>query len=209
MKTKLPRALGALALLFFTFTGQAAISAAVETGGIAVTGATPHHDIVIYGITHEFENFEKTIRTREDLLTADGSGAAMLELESVPSRSLWFAVDVETGDVAAVTPFGFPLREISAPSDLVLQQGMATVLQPPFFYSEILIIRPAVGVWTDSVSRGGSRDLLTSNDRLATSPEGFRNIAGEAESPSLVQAADNVIVIDPYILAFTRQQVPE
>jgi hypothetical protein len=196
--------IGSLAvLLLIAATASADLAVRLENENVIVSGATPGRDVLLYGISHRALSYGGAIDHQEDLRAADGSGAASWPVSGgLSSRSLWLAVDVQTGSIAATTPDGFPLRRLEAPLEVVRQKDLIEALELPFFYSEVLFVRPGTGAWAQSASRGGSKDLRGKAHSLTVDPRAFRNVHGTQAGPVKVQRDDVVIVIDPYALSF-------
>jgi hypothetical protein len=196
------RALSLFLSLLASTVAYGNLTLQIESVGAVVTGATSGHQIAFFGLAHETDGYEGTIARYEEVLTADAAGAATWPLQNISSRSLWFAIDVQTGTVAAATPEGFPLRSIEPPADVIVPRDLADVLDVPFFYAEILFVRPGSGAWLQSASRGGSNDLESKANALTVAPGSFRKFKGTDSGPAKMQVNDGVIVIDPYALSF-------
>lgn len=178
------------------------LSLRLENASAVVTGATAGRQLAFFGLAYGVENFEGALTQYEEILVADAAGTATWSLQEISSRSLWFALDVETGAIAVATPEGFPLRQMEAPAEVVKPKDLSDALEVPFFYADVLLVRPGAGVWVQSASRGGSRDLKTKNNALTVALGTFRQLEGGAPAPAKVKRDDVVIVIDPYTLSY-------
>jgi hypothetical protein len=192
--------------LFVTVTASADLGLRLDATGAAVTGATPGKSVVIYGFAHQEENYSGTIVRYEEILTSDGFGAAVWPMERISNRSLWFAVDVSTGQIAVTTPEGFPLRRLETPAELVSRKDLAARLELPFAYSEVLLVRPEAGAWIQSANRGGSHDLKVKRGVLTVEPRSFRKMKGAEPGPPKIEKGDVIVVIDPYALTFVTER---
>jgi hypothetical protein len=184
--------------------GSSDLSVRFEANTILVTGATPGQQVVFLGITHETENYIGTIAGDEATVLADGSGkASWARSGGLSPRSLWFAIDVHSGTVAAVASREMSLRRRETAGSIVHRRDVFDALETPFFYAQFVLIRPGAGVWTHSASRGGSRDLKVRRGALTVDPRAFRTVSGAHAAPGSIRRGDVVISFDPYSLAFT------
>lgn len=194
------------AVLIVATTASAELTLQLQGDAVVATGATPGQQVFFYGISHDVESYAGTIVHHESLLGADSGGVAAWHSGAVSPRSLWFAVDVQTGAVAVTTPDGFPLRRMDAPEEVVKRKELMEALEVPFFYAEVLFVRPGGGVWAETASRGGSKDLKTKSGALTLDPKVFRKLRGSDPGPDKVRRDDVIIVIEPYSLAFFSTQ---
>lgn len=192
--------------LFVTTTVSGALGLHLDATGAVVTGATPGQAVVMYGFAHQEENYSGTIIRYEEILTSDASGAVAWPIERISSRSLWFAVDVQTGQIAVTAPDGFPVRRLETPAELMSREELAAMLELPFFYSEVLLVRPELGAWTLSASRGGSQDLKKKRNALTVEPRFFRKLKGTEPGPPKIEKGDVIVIIDPYALTFVTER---
>jgi len=74
----------------------------------------------------------------------------------VPLRSIWFAVDLATGETGVATPPDFPLLEMDLPGEAIPAALNRLELRRRFAY--LLLVRPGVGAWQLRVGDGGESD---------------------------------------------------
>jgi hypothetical protein len=192
--------------LFAAATASGDLALRLDATGVVATGATSGKTVVMYGFAHQEENYTGTIVRYEEMLTADASGAVAWPIGPISNRSLWFAIDVHTGHIGVATPEGFPVRRLETPAELVSRNDLAAVLDLPFFYSEVLLVRPGLGAWTQSASRGGSKDLKEKRNALTVEPRSFRRLKGTEPGPPKIEKGDVIVIIDPYALTFVTER---
>ena len=126
---------------------------AVVARGIAARGQA-----VWFSVAREISRQSTNIVPRYEIGTDDdGDGAVRLELgREVPLRSIWFAVDLATGETGVATPPGFPLLEVDLPGEAIPAALNRLELNRRFAY--LLLVRPGVGAWQLRVGDGGESD---------------------------------------------------
>jgi hypothetical protein len=167
---------------------------AFDGSSIRALHMTPSGDVVWLGVGTATDRYSDRELIRRQITTADASGMATLNVgEPVPLRSVWFAVDLSTGDVASSTPGGFAPRSMASASNRVGpadEQGDLQILSDRLRVIGIAV-RPGDGAWAISGNRTG---------------EGLPTIATSGASGSLrqdqatlgtVQETDVVIIVDP------------
>lgn len=200
-----PAALAVLALatVLFPAFASAELVLRLDAERLTVNGATPNARVVFYGFSHEIEDYVGVIAKHSDIVLADAAGSASYALHRpISSRSLWFAVDLESGSTAFAVPDGFPLRRMDAPPAAVNRRDGFDDLEVPFDYADVLAVRPSKGAWSGDAKRGGPKDLKVRRDILAVDLRRLRQIRGSDPGPANVKRGDVVIVVDPYALAF-------
>ena len=125
-----------------------------EADAVVATGTR----IVWFSVAREISRQSTTIVPRYEIgADDDGDGAVRLELgQEVPLRSIWFAVDLATGETGVATPPGFPLLEVDLPGEAIPAALNRLELQRRFAY--LLLVRPGVGAWQLRVGDGGESD---------------------------------------------------
>lgn len=87
-----------------------------ETSAVVAGGLTPKGQVVWFSVAREISRQATSVVPRIELgKDDDGDGTVRLDLdEDVPLRSIWFAVDLATGEAGVAAPEGFPLLEKEA-----------------------------------------------------------------------------------------------
>jgi hypothetical protein len=180
-----------------------------EPQAVTAAGVTPKGRLVWFSIAREISrNAAKIVPRIEQVDDDDGDGQVRLDLaRPVPLRSIWFAVDLETGETGVAAPEGFPLLEATLPDQAIAAALDRLDLERQFVY--LLLVRPGVGAWTLRVGDGGSSDEDRQPDgtlRAAlASLEGLGPVP--IPPPERFSPKDVLLVIDPNRMEFLRFQV--
>lgn len=181
----------------------------LEPQAVTASGITPKGRVVWFSVAREISQRAATVVPRILLATDDdGDGKVRLELaKDVPLQSIWFAVDLETGQAAVTAPEGFDLQEADFPARAIPAALNGLDLDRRFLYA--VLIRPGAGAWMLRAGDGGASDDDGEPDgtlraRLAS----FRGIGETPLSPpTRITARDLLLVIDPNRMDFLRFQV--
>jgi hypothetical protein len=172
---------------------------------ITVAGITPKGQALGFSVARELaEDDVATVVRRTQVLTDDdGDGKVEWDLDrDVPLRSIWVAVDLATGQVAAASPEGYPLRRVSWRGGGLGRGGAgADQVADARSFVEVLLVRPGQGAWQLTVGDGSAQDadgaadgkLAAALDRL----EPVRGLPGITGPPSRFDPSDVVVVLDP------------
>jgi len=174
-----------------------------EPQAVVAEGISPGKKVVFFSIAREVSGYATTTVHRQEILSdADGKGIVRFELgREVPFKSVWFAVDLDTGQFAVAAPEGFPLREVPFPARAIPAALNRLELQRSLV--EVVLVRPAVGAWAVRVGDGGALD----EDREAdgTLRAALSNLTPLGESPAppeRLRPDDLLLVIDPQTLVY-------
>ncbi|HEX8618382.1 MAG TPA: hypothetical protein VF911_12410, partial [Thermoanaerobaculia bacterium] len=129
---------------------------------VAVGNVTPGGDVVIFVASVEnagghflHRGGAKAFRDddRDGLVTTG-------DTRPVPFRSIWVAIDVETGRSAAATPAGFPLQSSPLGPELLDEgsEGVTAVSDLSQRNADMLVVRPKDGAWRLRAHEGGNGD---------------------------------------------------
>src|SRR4051812_12861939 len=86
-----------------------------DQSSVSVAGVSPKGQAVLFSVAREVAEVDvaTVVRRSQVLPDDDGDGVVKLDLgRDVPFRSVWVAVDLATGQVAAAAPEGYPLRRV-------------------------------------------------------------------------------------------------
>ena len=206
--------LGGLALLGAIPAGAAPFRVTLEADAVVVSGMTAKGQAVLLGVTRVIEpdDFQVVRRHLQVLADDDGDGTVRYPLEGgIPLRSLWAAVDLKTGDYDAAAPEAFGLRRVNwrGRGPLRRADGKDAVedRRPRL---ELLVVRPQAGAWSLRVRDGDASDGDGVIDgRLQGILERMEPLAASPPPPSLFQADDLVIGLDPAAMEITLFKVPQ
>lgn len=199
-----------LLLALFPSPGAAAsLAVTLEPRAAVASGMTPKGRMIWFSVAREISRRAATVVPRILLATDDdGDGKVRLELgKDVPLQSIWFAVDLETGQAAVTAPEGFDLQEAAFPARAIPAALNGLDLDRRFVYA--VLIRPGAGAWVLRAGDGGASDDDGEPDgtlraRLAS----FKGLGAAAQAPpTRVVARDLLLVIDPNRMDFLRFQV--
>lgn len=170
-----------------------------EPDAVVARGISPKGQAVWFSVAREISRQATNVVPRQEILTdEDGDGTVRLELgREVPLRSIWFAVDLATGETGVATPEGFPLLEVDLPGEAIPAALNGLELRRRFAY--LLLVRPGVGAWQLRVGDGGESDedgepdgtLRAALSSLAPLEE------GGPPPPERFSPKDVLLVIDP------------
>lgn len=181
----------------------------LEPRAVAASGITPKGRVVWFSIAREISRRAATIVPRIELVAdEDGDGNVRFDLgQDVPLRSIWFAVDLETGEAGVTAPEDFGLQEAEFPARAIPAALNGLDLERRFLYA--VLVRPGAGAWMLRAGDGGALDEDGAADgtlraRLAS----FTGLGpSPLPPPTHVSARDLLLVIDPNRMDFLRFQV--
>ena len=153
---------------------------------------------MFFSIAREVSGYATTTVHRQDILPdADADGIVRFELgRDVPFKSVWFAVDLATGELAVAAPEGFPLREVPFPARAIPALLNRIDLDRPLV--EIVLVRPSVGAWAVRVGDGGDKDEDREADgTLRAALSALTPLGDSPPPPERLRASDLLLVIDP------------
>ena len=198
--------LSAIALLVFALDSRAAdqagLSLTFKQNAVTVGGATAGHQVVAFGIgIGKHGRAPLLTRYVRALTDDDGDGAVTFAVRNLPSRSVWVAVDLESGEHAVATPTGETPAALDFPAD-AWRGGRADV-DVAGAWLEVLVVRRKVGAWTLRTADGGSNDADgASNGVLKVRLDRMERLTGEEKGPSFTIPKDLIVVIDPHTLRY-------
>jgi len=170
-----------------------------EPEAVVARGISPKGQAVWFSVAREISRQSTNIVPRHAFTAdEDGDGAVRLELsQEVPLRSIWFAVDLATGETAVAVPDGFPLLEMDLPGEAIPAALNRLELRSRFAY--LLLVRPGVGAWQLRVGDGGASDEDGEADGvLRAELSSLKPIQeGGSLAPERFSPRDVLLVIDP------------
>jgi hypothetical protein len=196
------------AALAQTPPGAQAPAISFQTSSVTVAGVTGKGQVVLFGVAREVaEDDVATVVRRSQVLTDDdGDGTVQWDLgRDVPFRSVWVAVDLATGQVAAAAPEGYPLRRVDWRGlGIVRGNSRADRVEDARTFAEVLLVRPGQGAWRLTVVDGSAADDDGAADgKLAAALDRMIPVAGTAGPPARFDPKDVVVLVDPNRLELT------
>ncbi|HEX2836055.1 MAG TPA: hypothetical protein VHW00_23825 [Thermoanaerobaculia bacterium] len=184
-----------------------ALTVNAEERQVRVTGITPDHQAIVFSVgIGSIGNTPALTREARALTDDDGDGTVELTVHRLPSRSVWVAIDVESGDVAVATPDGSLPATLPRPENAWLAGQERVAISRS--YVEAVVVRPAVGAWAARLADGGSRDADSLRNGISTFRlDAMQRIGGTENGPPLAQPNDILIVADPQTLELIVSEV--
>lgn len=166
----------------------AALQIRLDEAGAEAAGVTPGGEVAWLTVWRQPDELGVTRVTLLDrrVRDEDFDGAVRLEVEPPIARlSVWVAVDLATGEAAAATLEGVPLRW--APEGSVRLPERGPGVEVGLGRPEMMLVRPGVGAFRARGSDGAHGDAGARGDgRVTVTPAAFRRavaLAGEAQEP--------------------------
>jgi len=189
--------------LFFSLAVSAAeipLQITVGEASIAVTNATPGGNVILFASGLDGSN--GVLRQRRLAEPVAANGAGMLEYQPkrrFPYRTIFVAVDVESGRLAIGGPRDYEVQVRPFPTDKLRgdHDGVTGVADAEIPRVELLVVRPKGGAWRLVASEGGTGDKDFQHDgRLALDFSTATPVLGELEAPKRLKNKDVVVLID-------------
>jgi hypothetical protein len=193
--------------------GQSPAAPAItfQKTAVTVAGVSPHGKAVLFGEAREIaEDDVATLVRRSQVLTDDdGDGTVNFDLgRDVPFRSVWVAVDLATGQVAAAAPEGYPLRRVDWHGvGIVRGNGHSDRVEDARTFAEVLLVRPGAGAWQLTLGDGSEGDDDgVADGKIAAALDHMTAVAGTDPPPTRFDPKDVVVLIDPNRMELTIVQ---
>lgn len=173
-----------------------------EESAVVASGLTPGKSVVWFGVELRVDAEYSTSRTeRYHVGTVASDGTARFTLDkSAPLRSIWTAVDLDSGAFALAVPQGYRLVQLKNPPCRLGQgaasQSDAILDTRPYLVG--LVVRPGVGAWSFAGGDGGQRDEDGVNDgHLRFALDKLDPLQDSPAAPGKVSPSDLWFVLDP------------
>jgi hypothetical protein len=118
----------------------------------------------------------------------------------IPHRSLWIAIDLDTGERGFVSPSPALNRLLRHSPSLFKRdaEGVLGVYDREQLSADMVIVRPGEGAWRVRAHEGGSGDADRSrNGKLSLASADALAVAGKAPPPRKLRKGDVIALIDP------------
>jgi hypothetical protein len=180
-----------------------------EPQAVVASGITPKGRAVWFSVAREISRQSATIVPHIEVATdEDGDGKVRLDLSAeVPVRSIWFAVDLETGEATVAFPEDYSPQEAELPAKAIPAALNRLDLERQLVY--LVLVRPGAGAWKLRVGDGGASDEDGQPDgTLRAALARFEGLGpAPLPPPEHLSAKDLLLVIDPDRMEFMRFQV--
>lgn len=156
--------------------------------------------------------FTASLTTRESLLLqrtgaqtfldSDRDGVVVYQRASrIPLRSVWIAIDIDSGRYSVATPPDFQLPPTTFPAHLLKHEadGIIGLFENEQLTAEMLVVRPKEGAWRLRATEGGSGDAdRTHNGKLSLAAGDATPVRGTSSpAPKRLKSGDVIAMIDP------------
>ncbi len=183
-------------------SAQPALEIRFDHERVLIDGVAEEGRVLLHGLTRErVENSFMRLDTFEaELSDDDGDGSVEYDVgRELPWRSLWVAVELESGRVATASP-NEPLRELSPGKARTPSDDRIAV---DSIWFDLLVVRPSGGAWKRRIDEGGSGDDDGSPDGTARVRFDALPAASDAtrEAASQARTGDVIVIIDLRTLA--------
>jgi hypothetical protein len=173
-----------------------------EESAVVASGLTPGKSVIWFGVELRVDAEYSSSRTeRHQVGTVAADGTARFTLDQPAAfRSIWTAVDLDSGAYALAAPQGYRLVQLKNPP---CHLGLGAAAQSDGIldnrpYLVGLAVRPTVGAWSFSGGDGGLRDEDGVNDgHLRFALDRLDPLQGSPVAPGRVSPSDLWFVIDP------------
>jgi hypothetical protein len=178
---------------------------AVSNQDVLMTNVTPGGTVVFYSAS--IANDRGILRQRKVAAmvtdTARTGSVTYSDGNAIPFRSVWVAVEMETGRFVVGGPVGydlslqsFPVTHLHGDTD-----GTIGVFDLNQVSGQMLVVRPKSGAWEVSAAEGGMGDAdHARNGKLSLSVEDTQAIGNSGPPPKRLKNGDVIAVIDPHRL---------
>ena len=179
---------------------------------VVVSGVTPKHQAVLVGLANEPMGYYANLVTFHELLEdTDGDGIVHFDTKSrVAWKSIWGAVDLQTGDFMVAHPERSRGRQIDFKGQGLGRDanGKFNKLEHAGQWLDVLLVKPTGDVFRTVVVDGGPLDEDGKSDNVIHASLSSMELArGQGEKPDEYRQNDVLFVIDPDELTMVAVKV--
>lgn len=191
----------------------AAMTLAVDASGVTVSDLPPGSRIVLFGVGREPLGDRSAVRRWTEVLPDEDRNGVVRFSSAVTNKSIWVAVDLDTGDSVSGTGPDYPRRESAIGSALKRNNaGQLSKWEHARGTAELLIVRPRKGgAWRLSAAKNSSVDEASGRpEPMRLDASSFRAVDGvPSEDLKHLKRGDVLAMIDPRRMEFYVIQVKE
>lgn len=198
----------ALKPLFFSLwivgamPAAAALAGTLSSESLHIQGVSPGTSVALIGAAREPASYISRLASYREILT-DNDRDGVIQYtppRGVAFTSMWVVVSLASGEVALLTPEGFPrvqMKQRGAGRGKAVE-AIAGSLDIGRNEVAMLIVRPGEGAWTITARDGNSADRDgRANGRLRLDLSKLQRLAGAAPNPPhALKNGDVVAVLD-------------
>ena len=175
---------------------------------ITVAPVQPGHRIVLFGAGHAPALYQLGTFCRSTVLNENGGSVSYQPEGGVAARSVWIAVDLDTGDSSLALPDAGPKSVAFAPATLLRGQS-GDRMTDSRSGTDYLLVRPGDGAWTLYVDDGGAADQDGINDGSYTfAISAMTPLTGDP-APTVLAAGDVLVGIDRMVLEYFTTRIDQ
>jgi hypothetical protein len=173
-----------------------------------VQDVKPGADVYLFSVAREPKGYYNSIVYRETLLH-DTSKQGIVDFavgKPLPTRSIWFAVDLSTGTPVAGVPPGYNANVVALDGKHLKQDFNGDVSD--FFFEgaavDVVVVRPGTGIWgATTVGIGSPDDERSDKHGVTISVVKLQPRAGTtAPPPSKLAKGDVVFMMNSYTASY-------
>lgn len=206
------KAVAAILCLATLAVPAAAMTLTVDAEGVTVGELPAGSRVILFGVGREPRRYQSAVRQWTEVL-ADGDRDGIVRFSSaVTNKSIWIAVDLDTGESVAGTGPGYPRREVTAGFGFKRNNaGQLSKLENARGIAELLIVRPGRGAWRLSAAKNSAVDDARDNPALLRlDAASFRAVSGvSSDDLKHLRRGDVLAMIDPRVMEFYLVHVSE
>jgi hypothetical protein len=169
-----------------------------EKTAVTVKGLTPEGQAVLFSISWDTENgVDQLVRGESLLPDSNGDGEVRKDLgKRIPGKSIWFAVDLESGELTVRQPHAawfdkspFPVWSLPFPLDhLELRRD----------FVQLVVVRRQVGAWGGRIRDGFESDADGKrNGMVQVRLDRLWSLGDSPPVPKVLEAGDLLLIVDP------------
>lgn len=186
-------------------------SIVVSNNVLSITNISAGGSVAVFGAAQHVGTTVHLKRWQRLLTDTDSDGRVDWDLGTeTPLDTLWVAVDVSTGGVAAVAPTESRFQRIEFPAE-ALRKGQDDKIEQ--FVAgrkmiDLLVVRPRVGAWAGFAADGHASDGdQQQNGQSAVVFAQARALDGRAPAPRHLTPRDVVVAVDLRKLEYYMTEV--
>lgn len=167
---------------------------------ISIANATPGSNVVLFASGLDGSRGVLRQRRLAQTVVANDTGAAAYKPKlAFPLRTIFVAIDVETGRMAIGGPADYEVQLRPFPTEKLNREtdGVSGISDADIARADLLVVRPKGGAWRLSASEGESGDADRNRDgRLALDFSTAVPIITGIAAPARLKTKDVVVMID-------------
>lgn len=205
-------ALAAFVFIVILTVPSAAMTLSVDAEGVTVSALPAGAQVILFGAGREPGRHQSTVRHWTEVLRDDDRDGVVRFSSAVTHKSIWIAVDLESGEFVANTGPGYPRREVTHGFSVKRNNvGQLSKLENARGIAELLIVRPRQGAWRLSAEKNSRVDEgRDSPSAMRLDASSFQPVNGVASTDlKHLKRGDVLAMIDPRVMEFYVIQVNE